>query len=310
MGKNNVINKLKNYLFIMFIITVGMSAVVFTELYLSLFKSGTIKEYYDLILIVSVSLITVLTILVIFFKTFSIEFVYKLLLLFVVLIALAVISLFLLKKFGILEKIDSVEKLRSYVASFGGLASVIFILIQFLQVVVLPIPSFITVGAGVLLFGAFKGALFSVIGIIAGSILAFYIGRVLGFKVVSWLVSKNSLETWIKRMKGKDKILLTFMFLFPFFPDDILCFVAGITAMNATFFITMIFITRIISVFTSSFSMNNSLIPYNTWWGILLWVVFFAITFVLTYLIYTKGEKISRIISKKLKRKEKSDKFN
>ena len=32
-------------------------------------------------------------------------------------------------------------------------AVILFILIQFLQVVVLPIPAFITVGAGVLLFG-------------------------------------------------------------------------------------------------------------------------------------------------------------
>jgi len=124
--------------------------------------------------------------------------------------------------------------------------------------------------------------------------------------VVSWLVGGDNLNTWIKRMKGKDKILLTFMFLFPFFPDDILCFVAGITAMSPTFFITMIFITRIISVFTSSFSMNNSLIPYDTWWGIVIWIVFFAFTFLATYFIYTKGEKISSFISKKLKRKKKS----
>jgi len=68
----------------------------------------------------------------------------------------------------------------------------------------------------------------------------------------------------------------------------------------------MIFITRIISVFTSSFSMNNSLIPYDTWWGIVIWIVFFAFTFLATYFIYTKGEKISSFISKKLKRKKKS----
>jgi len=305
-NKTERFSLLKKYLFIMFIITIGITAVIFTELYLSLFKSGVIREYYNLILVASVSFITVLTVSVILFKTFSLDFVYKLLFICVILLSLVMISLYFLKKFGILEKIDSVEKLREYVSSFGGLASVIFILIQFLQVVVLPIPAFITVGAGVLLFGALKGAIFSVIGIIAGSIVAFFIGKSLGFKVVSWLVGGDNLNTWIKRMKGKDKILLTFMFLFPFFPDDILCFVAGITAMSPTFFITMIFITRIISVFTSSFSMNNSLIPYDTWWGIVIWIVFFAFTFLATYFIYTKGEKISSFISKKLKRKKKS----
>jgi len=183
-NKTERFSLLKKYLFIMFIITIGITAVIFTELYLSLFKSGVIREYYNLILVASVSFITVLTVSVILFKTFSLDFVYKLLFICVILLSLVMISLYFLKKFGILEKIDSVEKLREYVSSFGGLASVIFILIQFLQVVVLPIPAFITVGAGVLLFGALKGAIFSVIGIIAGSIVAFFIGKSLGF----WLL--------------------------------------------------------------------------------------------------------------------------
>ena len=272
--------------------TVGITGIVFSELYFSLFSDGVIKQYYNLILISTTALITILTLLVIIFKAFSLEFVYKLLFITIVLIAILVVSLFLMKKFGILEKIDSVEKLRAYVSSFGGLATIIFIVIQFLQVVVLPIPSFITVGAGVLLFGAFKGALFSVLGIIAGSIVAFYIGKGLGVRVVRWLVGKDSLDKWLKRMKGKDKLLITFMFLFPFFPDDILCFVAGITAMSPTFFIVMIFITRIISVFSSCYSMNNSLIPYDTWWGILLWVLFLAVTIFLAIILYKKTVKI------------------
>ena len=106
-------------------------------------------------------------------------------------------------------------------------------------------------------------------------------------------------EEGLKAIKGKDKVILTFMFIFPFFPDDILCFVAGITTMSTTFFVVMIIITRIISIFASSYSMNNSIIPYNTWWGILLWIIFIAVTLFLMIMLYKKGDKIEKFFNKK-----------
>ena len=83
------------------------------------------------------------------------------------------------------------------------LAVVIFIVINFLQVVILPIPGIIAVGTGVALFGAFKCAVFSLIGILIGSIVAFYIGRILGYKVVSWLVGKETIDKWLNNIKNK-----------------------------------------------------------------------------------------------------------
>ncbi|MBR2871034.1 MAG: TVP38/TMEM64 family protein, partial [Clostridia bacterium] len=148
-----------------------------------------------------------------------------------------------------MDKVDSIDDLRDYVSSFGNFAVIIFILLQFLQVVLLPIPSFITVGAGVLLFGPLKCAIFSCIGIILGSIVSYFIGRIFGYRVAKWLVGENELKRGLQIVKGKDKVVLTFMFLFPLFPDDVLCFVAGITTISPTFFIIMIFITRIISIF-------------------------------------------------------------
>ena len=91
--------------------------------------------------------------------------------------------LYVVKITGFWDKIGSVESLRKYVSGFGAYAVIIFIAIQFLQVVVLPVPGFITVSAGVLLFGAFRGSLYSVIGIVTASIVAFFIGRVFGYKV-------------------------------------------------------------------------------------------------------------------------------
>lgn len=283
--------KLKNIIYSGLIILTGITAIIFAILYVDLFNSGIFKEYSSAFKSISVGVISVFTVLSLIFFGLDKNFIFKFCVLNVISITVLVVVIYILKASGFLDKIDSVEDLRVYIESYGGYAAFIFITIQFLQVVVLPVPGFITVGAGVLLFGALKGAIFSCLGIIAGSLVAFFIGKIFGYKAAKWLIGKENLDKWIKRLKGKDKIILTFMFLFPFFPDDILCFVAGISTISVPFFIIMIIVTRTISVFASSYSLNNSIIPYNTWWGILLWILFFLLTIVLTVIIYKKSAK-------------------
>lgn len=301
MEKSNKTKILQDILSVIAISLLGLCSIIFAMLYIDIFSDGFFFYYRIPVEIVSCSLITIITVLTIVFYKTSNGFVYKLFLIIIIAIAFVLAGLFLLKKSGFFDIINSVDDFREYIKSFGSFAIIVFVIVQFLQVVVLPIPSFITVGAGVLLFGAFYGALFSVIGIILGSIVAYFIGRLFGYKVAGWLVGKKNLNKALNSIRGKDKVLLTFMFLFPFFPDDVLCFVAGITTVSPLFFLVMIFITRIITVFVSSYSMNNSIIPYDTWWGILLWIIFFAVTILLTVVVYKHGEKIENKFKKKKK---------
>lgn len=306
MGKTKKIQEIKQVLYSIFVGLLGCLGVVFTVLYVDTFDSGFCYVYSSVITAISVSFLSVFTVLAITFLKHKKEIMYKSFFLVVLCVFIIVITLYLLKTTGFLNKFDSIESFREYIHSFGNNAVILFVVIQFLQVVVLPIPAFITVGAGVLLFGPFLGAIYSCLGIISGSIVAFYIGRIFGFKVAKWLVGEDSLKKGLKTIEGKDKILLTFMFLFPFFPDDILCFVAGITTMSKSFFITMIIITRIVSVFASSFSMNNNLIPYDTWWGILLWALFILFTFGAMLYICKKGQSVEKVIFGKKKKQVKT----
>ena len=86
----------------------------------------------------------------------------------------------------------------------------------------MPIPGVVTVGAGVLAFGEWRASLYSFIGIMIGSLIAFAIGRVIGYKAAAWMVGKDSLDKWLHKLKGKSNVLLTAMFLLPMFPDDVL----------------------------------------------------------------------------------------
>lgn len=206
---------------------------------------------------------------------------------------------------GLMEHVSTVEELREFISSFGANAVLIMLAFQILQVVILPVPGVVAVGATVALFGAFKGALISLIGILIGSFIAFYIGRSLGYRAASWVVGEKSLEKVLQKVKGKDKAVLTVMFVFPFFPDDVLCFVAGLSTMSAKFFSVMIIIARIISVFTTAYSLDGNIIPYNTWWGILIWAVLIAAVGGIAYLVYKKGETIEKRIIGFFKKRKK-----
>ena len=295
-------NVLKSVLTVVTITALSILSIIFATLYIETFSKGFINNYALAFEIGSTAIVIALTVLTLLFYRLKRQLLYKCGYVVMIFISCILVFLYVLETVGFFEIVKSKEDLREYVKSFGNFAIVLFLLLQLLQVTVLPIPAFVTVGAGALLFGAFGGAILSFVGIVLGSFVNFFIGRYFGYKVVAWLVGKETLDKTIKSVKGKDKVVLTFMFLFPFFPDDVLCFVSGLSTMSFKFYSIMIIATRLISIFVASYAYDGALIPYDKWWGLLLWgIVFVGIAF-LTYIIYKNGEKIEKFFKNKFKK--------
>lgn len=213
-------------------------------------------------------------------------------------VAIALTCLFFLQKTEFFEIVKNAETLQSFIGRAGVWMPIIYILFQFLQVVILPIPGIVSTLAGIALFGVFQTAIYSLIGIWFGSILAFYIGRKFGKKVVTWLIGADTLEKWQAKIKGKDNFVLTIMFLLPLFPDDILCFIAGLSMMSQRFFLIMMTVCRILAVFTTCYSVK--VIPVHSPWGMAIWGVG-MISFVLVFvLIYKKLDRIDAWFKRKI----------
>lgn len=279
---------LYNIVYCVFLFALGITIITYVLLCLDAFNPYFSGK--DITKSTIVSIVVVLFSVVILLRKSNKKLIFNIFNFFILFLAITLVIFYFLKTTGLLNKFTTIEKFREFISSFGYLAVLIFILFQFLQVVILPIPGVVSVGAGVLLFGPFLSALYSCIGIIIGSLCAFYIGRRFGGKGVSFLIGKYNLEKGLKLLEGKDKYLFTFMFLFPFFPDDLLCFLAGVTKIDHKFFIIMVVLTRIISIYTSAFSLNNNLLPYNTWWGILIWLIIFIVLMIISFTIL-KGKK-------------------
>lgn len=214
--------------------------------------------------------------------------------------------LLILQTTGFFEIVKDEQAFQNYLEKSGAWMPIIYIVLQYLQVVLLPIPSVVSTLAGVALFGAWKTLLYSYIGIWLGSITAFFIGRKLGNKAVAWMVGKESLEKWQKKLKGKDTLVLTTMFFLPIFPDDLFCFIAGLSTMTTGYFLVMIILSRLVSISATCFSLQ--ILPLNTWWGLMSWGIIAAVFIVLFIFIYKNMENIQDFLDKKFKRNKKKNK--
>ena len=186
--------------------------------------------------------------------------------------------------------LQSQELYHDFLIKTGAYMPYIYIGLQVAQVLFLPLPGFLSILVGIQLFGPLLSALYSFIGLVVGSLLAFWIGRKWGYKAVSWIVGKNTLKEWQERIKGRDNLLITAMFVLPFFPDDMLCFVAGVSTMTARYFIVMMILSRAFSVFSTAYSV--ALIPLNTWWGLAIWAAILILLVILFVFVYKNMDKI------------------
>lgn len=155
-------------------------------------------------------------------------------------------------KSGFIKRFDSSEEIAAYISGNPyGIA--LFILISFLQVTFIPIPSTITTVTGTLVFGTRAGMIYSLIGQISGSIFAFFLGRKFGSKLAKWIAGEEMFEKYNKFVKGRDKVILGYMMLFPFFPDDLICLFFGLTNMSYLGFFLLVLLSRVITISYTSY---------------------------------------------------------
>ena len=207
---------------------------------------------------------------------------------------LIVLGYYILNWTGVWEHINTAEKLRDVILSWGIWGRLGFIFIQFAQVTFLPLPSTVTVIAGSLVYGPLQGGLLSLAGILLGSIFAFFLGRVFGKKLVVFMVGEKTCNKWTQFLSNA-KYSFVIMMLLPIFPDDVLCLVAGLTNMSWTFFTVTNLISRPLGVLSVSYV--NALIPYHGW-GLAVWAVIIVAIVVVIVLAYKYQKQIENFILK------------
>ncbi len=212
----------------------------------------------------------------------------------------------IIKFTGLWDKINSTEKLKAIVESGGMFSFVVFVILQILQTTVLQIPAIFITIAGTLVFGPWTTFFLSFFAVMIGSIIMFWIGRKAGRRFLNWLAGKDEADKWIERM-SHGKYLFFLMMVFPMFPDDILCVVAGLTNMSFKYFLTTNLIARALGIACTVFFGSGTVIPFSGW-GLIVWGVIILVVASLFYLSVKYQNKIDEIIKQFLKKDKKRKK--
>lgn len=143
------------------------------------------------------------------------------------------------------ELFGNPDQLRATVEDAGAWGPLVFIGAQYAQVLIAPIPGQV---AGVIagaLFGAFWGTVYSMIGALLGYWTIFLLARRFGRPLVERFVSKRHLEKFDYLTNTNGTMVFFLIFLLPAFPDDLICYIAGLSAIRIRTLLLISFVGRL-----------------------------------------------------------------
>lgn len=157
----------------------------------------------------------------------------------------------------------SAETLQKFIVGFGIWGPIVFILVQIIQVIVPIVPGAISCVAGILIFGNMMGFVYNYIGICIGSIIVFFLSRRYGSYFVKKAIGLKNYDKFIKYIEDDKKFdtVFSYAIFFPVAPDDILCYIAGLSKMTLRKFVTIILLGKPASI--AIYSMGLTVILQN-----------------------------------------------
>jgi len=148
---------------------------------------------------------------------------------------------------------ENPEAFQKWVDSYGIWSRVIFLGMVVLQVLVAMIPGEpIELAAGYA-FGIVEGTILSLLGIVIGSWIIFWLVRKFGVKMVEVFFTQKSIsEVGFLKNTKKTKVLAFLLMLIPGTPKDFLSYFAGLTNLNLKQWLLIVLVARTPSVLTST----------------------------------------------------------
>ena len=199
-----------------------------------------------------------------------------------IIVAIVTILFYTLKDRFDFTNINNIQYLKETIISYGNIASLIFILLMAIAIIISPIPSLPLDAAAGIIWGPYLATLYAVIGAEIGAIIAFLIARKLGKAGIKKIFKKDI--TFCKDCSDKWLFAIVLISrLFPFFQFDIISYGAGLTNMKlrnfaiATFF-GMIPMTFIFAYFGQVLFIGSTLAIFFT---IILIISMFAIPYII-----------------------------
>jgi uncharacterized membrane protein YdjX (TVP38/TMEM64 family) len=164
------------------------------------------------------------------------------------------------------EFFNDQERIRAWIQGFGPWGPVVGIALNAAQVLVAPIPGQIIGMTNGYLYGLWLGTLYSMIGLVVGRALAMLLGRWFGRRLVERLVDPEKLARWDGIARRRGPLFFFLVFLLPFLPDDLACFLIGLSPLPIPRMVVLSALGGLPGVFVSCWvGANAADLPWWAW---------------------------------------------
>lgn len=141
---------------------------------------------------------------------------------------------------------DSAERVVDYLKANSSIAALLIICIQIVQVVICFLPGQPVQFAASYMFGVARGFAFSITGAVIGTVISFYLAKLLGNDAMNLFFGEEKVRDYKKKLDSGRGLLLAFLiYLIPGIPKDIVSYAAGISDMHFRPFLLVATVGRI-----------------------------------------------------------------
>lgn len=175
----------------------------------------------------------------------------------VVLICIAMAAIVVYVGRPMVTMVSDPDRVKAYIESHGPVGVLIFMGMNYLQVIAAVIPGGPFQIAAGYAFGVLKGSLICDIAMTLGSITVFLLSRRFGMRFVELFVSREKIAS-VKFLKttNRSRFILFLIFLIPGTPKDIISYAVGLTDLDLKTWILICMIGRFPAIALSAASGN------------------------------------------------------
>lgn len=156
--------------------------------------------------------------------------------------------------------LTSVDRLRETLAGLGPLAPLAYMLLTATESVFPILPGGAGVIAAPVLFGPVAGVLYCYVAVVIGSVCAFLISRSLGPSLLYARFSRRLVDRYLGRLSHPHfPRYFALAIGLPVAPDDLLCYLAGLTTMRLRTFVLIILLLKPWSILAYALGVNTLL---------------------------------------------------
>lgn len=190
---------------------------------------------------------------------------------FLILLSLAALFIYRTPLAGALRLLNDPQALIATLRQASGWSLAVLVSLLILQVFLAFIPGQALMVASGYLYGFWGGALVTWLSLSLGGQLAFWLARRYGKPFASRFTPPAVLERWDRATAGQGIAFYTVALVLPLFPNDAMCYVAGLGQMQGKRFLVANLLGRLIaSLLTAFVGAYGSNLPPGAWLALAL----------------------------------------